>query len=86
MAASVAGCSTRALRWMSTKAAESGSDKFPQSAAAGEKIFRYSNAADIATIDPDRDKLAADVFDRAPIHIYDRSVPQRAGRASAGNR
>lgn len=52
MAASVAGCSTPSASVDDTKAAESGSDS-SQSAAAGEKIFRYSNLADIATIDPD---------------------------------
>ena len=53
MAASVAGCSTPSASVDDTKAAESGSDS-SQRAAAGEKIFRYSNTADIATIDPDK--------------------------------
>ena len=59
MAASVAGCSTPSASVDDTKAAESGSDS-SQSAAAGEKIFRYSNTADIATIDPDKTNSVAD--------------------------
>ncbi len=59
MAASVAGCSTPSASVDDTKAAESGSDS-SQSAAAGEKIFRYSNLADIATIDPDKTNSVAD--------------------------
>ena len=51
-----------------TKAAESGSDS-SQSAAAGEKIFRYSNTADIATIDPDKTNSVADAT--VSYHIYD---------------
>ena len=58
MAASVAGCSTPSASVDDTKAAESGSDS-SQSAAAGEKIFRYSNTADIATIDPDKTNSVA---------------------------
>lgn len=64
MAASVAGCSTPSASVDDTKAAESGSDS-SQSAAAGEKIFRYSNTADIATIDPDKTNSVADAT--API-------------------
>ena len=68
MAASVAGCSTPSASVDDTKAAESGSDN-SQSAAAGEKIFRYSNTADIATIDPDKTNSVADAT--VSYHIYD---------------
>ena len=68
MAASVAGCSTPSASVDDTKAAESGSDS-SQSAAAGEKIFRYSNTADIATIDPDKTNSVADAT--VSYHIYD---------------
>ena len=68
MAASVAGCSTPSASVDDTKAAESGSDS-SQRAAAGEKIFRYSNTADIATIDPDKTNSVADAT--VSYHIYD---------------
>ena len=68
MAASVAGCSTPSASVDDTKAAESGSDS-SQSVAAGEKIFRYSNTADIATIDPDKTNSVADAT--VSYHIYD---------------
>ena len=39
------------------------------SSASGEKIFRYSNLADIATIDPDKTNSVADTT--VCYHIYD---------------
>ena len=78
MAASVAGCSTPSASVDDTKAAESGSDN-SQSAAAGEKIFRYSNTADIATIDPDKTNSVADLSNSVRIQsgVMDRLLRLR---------
>lgn len=67
MVASIAGCSTPSASVDDTKSAESGSDSV--ATADGEKIFRYSNTADIATIDPNKTNSVADAT--VSYHIYD---------------
>lgn len=69
------GCSTPTTSVEETTAApagEAGSDAAgteETAAASGEKIFRYSNLADIATIDPDKTNSVADAT--VAYHIFD---------------
>lgn len=75
MAASVVGCSTPTTSVEETKAAETaaadaeGGEAAAEAAPAGEKIFRYSNTADIATIDPGKSNSVADAT--VDYHLYD---------------
>lgn len=73
MAASVVGCSTPTASVEETKAAETeaagaeGGEAVE--APAGEKIFRYSVTADIATIDPNKSNAVSDAT--VGYHLYD---------------
>lgn len=65
------GCSTPTASVEETEAAgsEAAGTKGEEAAASGEKIFRYSNTADIATIDPNKTNSVADAT--VSYHIFD---------------
>ncbi len=72
MAASVVGCSTPTASVEETKAAETeaaGAEGGEAAAAPAEKVFRYSNLADIATIDPNKTNSVPDAT--VSYHLYD---------------
>lgn len=76
MALSTAGCSTptTTVEDKTTAPAEAGSEagsagETAAPAASGEKIFRYSNIADIATIDPNKTNSVPDAT--VAYHIFD---------------
>jgi len=68
MAVGAVGCSTPSTTVEETKAAE-GEAGEEQTASEGEKIFRYSYTADIATIDPNKTNSVADAT--VSYHLYD---------------
>ncbi len=75
MTLSAAGCSTPSTSVEETQGAasetgeEAGGDTSGGTAANGEKIFRYSNTIDIATIDPNKSNAVAD--STVCYHIFD---------------
>lgn len=70
MAAGMAGCSTPTTS-VEEKAPEAGTTgtESAQPEAAGEKIFRFSNTADIATIDPNKSNAVPDAT--VDYHLYE---------------
>lgn len=71
LALGAVGCSTPTASVEETEAAgsEAAGTKGEEAAASGEKIFRYSNTADIATIDPNKTNSVADAT--VSYHIFD---------------
>lgn len=71
LALGAVGCSTPTASVEETAAAGSEANEAAdgEAAASGEKIFRYSNTADIATIDPNKTNAVADAT--VSYHIFD---------------
>lgn len=71
LAMGAVGCSTPTASVEETTAAggETAAAEGGETAASGEKIFRYSNTADIATIDPNKTNAVADAT--VSYHIFD---------------
>lgn len=72
MAMGAVGCSTPTTTVEETKAAEGSAESAEgtaEAASSGEKIFRYSYTADIATIDPNKTNSVADAT--VSYHLYD---------------